>query len=217
MATRKKTVSGKKISKKPVKSGKDVRTRKDKSAKEKQRKTSKSPSGKKQTKGKAKVIMTKPAAKTVKPAKKKPAAAVKPKTEKKISKETTGQLLKKRDDYKKQLIKKRDEIIKEAKSEIKKYLTGENRQPVDTALDDGDLSVIDLSEDINFRRLGAHRESLIRIDEALRKINEGTFGVCEECGEKISLKRLAVMPFAIYCRDCQEKREEFEKLESEEL
>src|SRR3989304_2275349 len=113
------------------------------------------------------------------------------------------------------LVKKREEFVKEAKSEISKYIRGETRQLVDTALDNGDWSVVDLSEDISLRQLSIHRETLLKIDEALRKIDEGTYGKCEDCGEDISMERLKVLPFAIYCVDCQEKREQIQVLERE--
>lgn len=116
-----------------------------------------------------------------------------------------------------QLLQRREEIIKEAKIEIGKYVKGEAKQLVETALDDGDWSVIDLSEDINLKRLETHRESLRNIDEALRKLKEGTYGICEDCGEEISVERLKVLPFAVLCRDCQEKKEEMEKIEREEV
>lgn len=116
----------------------------------------------------------------------------------------------------KELIKKREEIVKEAKEEISKYIKGETKQLVDTALDDGDWSVIDLSEDISLRQLNTHRENLQKIDEALRKLQEGTYGICEDCGEEISAERLKVLPFAIYCIDCQEKREQLEEMQRKE-
>ncbi len=116
----------------------------------------------------------------------------------------------------KELIKKREEIVKEAKEEISKYIKGETKQLVDTALDNGDWSVIDLSEDISLKQLNTHRENLQKIDEALRKLKEGTYGICEDCGEEISAERLKVLPFAIYCIDCQEKREQLEELERKE-
>jgi DnaK suppressor protein len=114
------------------------------------------------------------------------------------------------------LINKREEIVREAKAEISKYIKGETKQLVDTALDDGDWSIVDLSEDISLRRLSTHRENLLKIDEALRKLDEGTYGKCEDCGEDISEERLKLIPFAIYCVDCKEKIEQFEKLEREE-
>jgi DnaK suppressor protein len=113
------------------------------------------------------------------------------------------------------LIQKREEIIKEAKSEIKRFKSGENKQLVETVMDDGDLSVVDLAEDISLKQLSTHRETLIKIDVALRKLGDGTYGICEECGEEISEERLNIMPFAIYCRDDQEKKEIMERLERE--
>lgn len=122
-----------------------------------------------------------------------------------------------RERLRKLLIKKREDIVKEAKSEIKKFKTGEKKQIVETVMDDGDLSVVDLSEDISLKQLSTHREMLIKIDAALRKIDDNTYGICEECGDEISEERLKILPFAIYCRDCQEKREMLEKLEREEM
>lgn len=130
-------------------------------------------------------------------------------TKPKLSEEKRKELLRKF------LIQRREEIVKEAKTEITRYLKGETKQLVETALDDGDWSIIDLSEDINFKRLETHRENLTKIDEALRKLDEGTYGICEDCGEEIPRERLEVMPFAILCRDCQEKKEEMDKLEME--
>jgi|GEM_PF-80353 len=111
------------------------------------------------------------------------------------------------------LVENKEAILKEAQTEIAKYIKGENRQLVETALDDGDWSVVDLSEDISFRQLGTHRQNLRKIDEALRKIDEGSYGVCEDCGDDINSERLKILPFAIYCRDCQEKREQLEAAE----
>lgn len=113
------------------------------------------------------------------------------------------------------LIQKREDIVKEAKAEISKYTKGETRQLVDTALDNGDWSIVDLSADISLRQLSTHREILLKIDEALRKLAEDTYGKCEECGEDINEGRLKVLPFATHCRDCQEKKEQLEELEKE--
>ncbi len=113
------------------------------------------------------------------------------------------------------LIERREKIVKDSKAEIKKYISGEKRQLVETVMDDGDLSVVDLSEDISLKQLSTHRETLIKIDAALKKIDEGTYGICEDCGDTISEERLKVIPFAILCRDCQEKKELMDKFERE--
>ncbi len=185
---------------------------------------------KEKTKKSQRKTVRKPAKETVKKttqktAKKPSIRAKKPsKTGKTAEKPSTVQLKKTTQEsederkvaLRKYLIQKREQIVKEAKAEISKYIKGESRQLVDTALDDGDWSVVDLTEDISLRQLAIHKETLNKIDEALRKLNEGTYGKCEECGEEISAKRLEVMPFAIYCRDCQEKREQLEAVEREE-
>lgn len=149
---------------------------------------------------------------------KKPAAKVKTKTKpspppKPLKKESEDE---RRARLRKLLLDKRREILKEIKIDISKYIKGENRQLVDTALDDGDWSVVDLSEDISLRHLSAHRDDLQRIDEAIRKIDEGTYGLCEDCGEEISEERLKILPYAIFCIDCKERREQIEAMERKE-
>lgn len=117
---------------------------------------------------------------------------------------------------KRHLIRLREEIVSEAKAEIKKFKSGEKKQIVEAVLDDGELSFVDLSEDICLKQLSTHRDTLIKIDEALRKLNEGTYGLCEECGDPISLERLKIIPFATHCKDCQEKKEILDKIKQSE-
>ena len=157
----------------------------------------------------------KPAAKEVvarkkTPVKAKVAAKAKPK---KVSK--TSAVADPLKEIKRFLINRRESIVKEAKEEIAKYISGENRQLVDTALDEGDWAVVDISEDINLRRLAVHRKALHDIDESLRKIEEGSYGICEECGEEIGEKRLKVLPTATLCVTCKGNKERLEEIEGE--
>jgi DnaK suppressor protein len=74
----------------------------------------------------------------------------------------------------------------------------------------GDL--IDQAGDERDRELslllsGRDKEKLAAIDEALEKLEEGTYGICEECGDKIGPGRLKVMPLARLCVNCQSKME----------
>lgn len=157
--------------------------------------------------------------KETKPTAKKPVKQARPKKPSKakgrMSRAELEELTK--ESLRKTLIGKREQIVAEAKIEIRNYIRGDNRQLVETALDDGDWSVIDLSEDINLRKLSAHRDMLIKIDEALRKLRENTYGICEDCGDEIAPERLRVLKFATYCRDCQEKRELLESIEKKVL
>jgi DnaK suppressor protein len=165
-------------------------------------------------------VSQKPVAKKQKPIAKKTALKPKSKTSGKIGLQKKPAPPKTEEERKaalrRALVVKRESIVLEAKEEISKYIKGETRQLVDTALDDGDWSVVDLSEDISLRQLSAHRETLQKIDEALRKVDEGSYGICEDCGEEISEKRLKILPFAIYCTDCQENREQIEEMERRE-
>lgn len=158
-----------------------------------------------------------PPKKKTAPAKKTPKGAAKKKTSRakgapgaRAAEET------KEDVLRRMLASKRQDLLKEAREEVSKYIKGENRQLVETALDDGDWSVIDVAEDIILRKLSAHRENILKIEEALRKLDNKTYGSCEECGEDINPERLKILPFAIYCRDCQEFKEKLAEASREE-
>jgi len=216
--TPKKKTSVKKKTVKTVKKPVKVKTEKKVQKKKQTQKKTAKETVREKVKGKG----PKGTAKRVVQKKKKPAARVKVrtvsrKTPPKATRTATPLLTPRKELLRKYLISKREEILQEVKSEISKYIKGETNQLVETALDDGDWSVIDVSADINLRRLETHRERLLGIDEALMKLKEGTYGVCEECGGEITSERLKVMPFAVYCRDCQEKKEQIEKIAREEI
>lgn len=61
--------------------------------------------------------------------------------------------------------------------------------------------------EFNINLVSNEQDLLYEIDLALKRIEEGTFGICEECKEPISKKRLDVVPFARYCIKDQEKQE----------
>ncbi len=60
------------------------------------------------------------------------------------------------------------------------------------------------------------KKKLLQIDDAIDRIDENTYALCEECGVKIPKGRLKVMPFAKYCVECQEKLERDEKYMKDE-
>jgi RNA polymerase-binding transcription factor DksA len=50
--------------------------------------------------------------------------------------------------------------------------------------------------------------TLAHLDDALGQIDSGRYGVCVECGDRISKERLVALPFAVRCRDCEARREQ---------
>jgi DnaK suppressor protein len=74
-------------------------------------------------------------------------------------------------------------------------------------LDEVESSEVDIQEEIEFALIQMKAETLTKIDAALRRIGEGTYGECFDCGEEISEARLRALPFALRCRECEEARE----------
>ena len=74
-------------------------------------------------------------------------------------------------------------------------------------LDEGESSEVDIQDEIEFALLQLKTETLHKIDVALRRLNEGGYGQCSECGDQIAEARLRALPFAVRCKDCEEARE----------
>ena len=74
-------------------------------------------------------------------------------------------------------------------------------------LDDGDISEIDIQEDIELGLIQMKAEVLKRIDESIARLDAGVYGYCSSCGEEIAMARLRALPFAVRCRDCEEQDE----------
>jgi DnaK suppressor protein len=80
-------------------------------------------------------------------------------------------------------------------------------------LDQGESSEIDTQDEISFALIQMKAETLNDIDTALRRLREGSYGDCFECGEEIAQARLRALPFAVRCRDCEHARETAERRE----
>ncbi|MBI5182420.1 MAG: TraR/DksA C4-type zinc finger protein [Nitrospirae bacterium] len=122
---------------------------------------------------------------------------------------------KKKENLKRLLHQKRDEIVKEIEDLIGMRMSTTIQQKFDSALDDGDLSVLNLSEGVDYKFLEMKYKEYKSIADAFRKLDAGTYGTCEECGNEIDEKRLKVIPFARLCIDCKRKQEELEDIEKE--
>jgi DnaK suppressor protein len=73
----------------------------------------------------------------------------------------------------------------------------------DGVKDAADLSFQDVEQEIEYRLSERESSFVSEIEEALRRIEEGRYGICENCGKPISERRLEAMPTARYDADCQ--------------
>lgn len=71
-----------------------------------------------------------------------------------------------------------------------------------------DLSNDYANKDRNTALLSIDRKTLIQVEEALERIENGTYGKCENCGDTIPIERLEFLPYATLCVACQQKQNE---------
>lgn len=117
---------------------------------------------------------------------------------------------------KKLLLKKRNEVVDGLEAQMGRRLTRETGQKIDSAMDSADQSALDIDQGIDSSLLEMKYEQYKDIADAFRKLQNNTYGLCEECGEEIDIKRLQVNPLARYCISCKTKKEEIERIQKEE-
>ena len=77
----------------------------------------------------------------------------------------------------------------------------------DEVRDAEEQSVTDFAQEMEFAIMELKAQTLIRIDEALQRVDQGTYGTCVECEADIAEARLRAVPFAVRCLECQEREE----------
>ncbi len=113
----------------------------------------------------------------------------------------------KRERYKKLLEESLTRLIEEASQTL-------NGMSSEKALFPDPTDRASLESDRNFllRIRDRERKLLMKIQEALKRIDEGTFGTCQQCGEEISESRLKARPVATLCVECKRLQEREEKI-----
>ncbi len=114
------------------------------------------------------------------------------------------------------LLRKRQEILKEIEGSLGQSLTEDQQRRLESARDVGDQALMDLDRELGISLMEMRNRRRQAIDEALTRLNEGTYGICAECGVEISERRLEAVPFAKLCVECQAREELLEKIEKEE-
>ncbi len=116
-----------------------------------------------------------------------------------------------REYFRQKLLRWKDEILREARETLL-HLQNENENHPDIA----DRASSETDRSIELRARDRQRKLISKIDAALARIEDGTYGYCEETGEPISLRRLEARPIATLSIDAQERHERKEKVHRDE-
>jgi DnaK suppressor protein len=111
-----------------------------------------------------------------------------------------------------------DKIRKDLADLQEKITTGalevgdrELRSDREDLLDSGDVATVELNQSFTIRLREREEKLLKKIEAAIARIDEGTYGICGECGEAIDVKRLVARPVTTLCIDCKSRQEAEEK------
>jgi DnaK suppressor protein len=121
------------------------------------------------------------------------------------------------DELKQILEERRREILSEVQEKMRDVraegASGEGQGVLDAA----EASEADIQDDIEFALIQMKTETLHKIEDALARHVDGSYGFCFECGDEISERRLRALPFAARCKDCEEAREMAEQRERHQV
>jgi len=109
-----------------------------------------------------------------------------------------------KDEFRKKLADKKETIIRKLTDTI----TESKEMESNVAQDLVDKAETSYTKEFLLSLADGDRETLLLIDEALKRLEHGEFGVCQSCSKEIGAKRLLAFPWTRYCVDCQEKVEE---------
>jgi DnaK suppressor protein len=126
-----------------------------------------------------------------------------------------GELLNKKEKqaYRKTLLEKKDRLI----HKLSEVYTESKEIESDVAQDVVDKAESSYTKEFLLSLSDAERRQLMLIDQALKRIDSSDFGLCLSCRKPIGKKRLDVVPWAPYCIECQERKENEREAEKEGL
>ena len=110
-----------------------------------------------------------------------------------------------REYFREKLIRWRDDVLNEAKRPLQPLRDEESADAIDRAS-------LEADRQLELRARERQRKLISKIDAALARLDDGTYGFCQETGEPISLRRLEARPIATLSVEAQERHERKEKL-----
>lgn len=114
---------------------------------------------------------------------------------------------KKREEFKALLTERLDDLLSDANRTVSGMT-----DPAENFPDPTDRATMESDRNFELRIRDRERKLIGKIKEALERIEDGNFGICEECGEDISEERLKARPVTTLCIDCKKKQEKDEKV-----
>ena len=78
-------------------------------------------------------------------------------------------------------------------------------------LDSGDIATVELNQTFTIRLREREEKLLNKVEAALARMQDGSYGTCEDCGDEIDIKRLMARPVTTLCIDCKSRQEAEEK------
>ncbi len=108
--------------------------------------------------------------------------------------------------FRQKLLSWRDELLQESTETIQNLQEGSNSEP-----DLADRASRETDRSLELRTRDRERKLIAKIDDALKRIDEGTYGYCEETSEPISIRRLEARPIATLSLEAQERHERMER------
>jgi len=108
--------------------------------------------------------------------------------------------------FKKQLEDMKQNIISDVEQTLSDMTSQDGNIP-----DPNDRATVESDRSFELRIRGRERKLMDKVDEALGRIDDGSYGICDGCGEEIALKRLEARPVAKFCIECKTKQEQREK------
>jgi DnaK suppressor protein len=109
--------------------------------------------------------------------------------------------------FKKLLLEEKQRVMNNSRKNL-----DEIKIDTDDLPDETDLAATEVNQALAFKLRDRERLLLSKIDQALSKIEDGSFGVCESCEEDIEIRRLEARPMSTLCISCKEIQEHREKV-----
>jgi DnaK suppressor protein len=126
--------------------------------------------------------------------------------------------------------RKKEVVVDQERYEVLKRMLEERRREIQQKLkslretipveagavrDAEEQSVDDFVQEVDLALMQMKTETLKKIDQAIQRLEDGSYGRCQECEQEIAEARLQALPFAVLCRDCQEQTENQARYERE--